>query len=88
MKKLYDAFNGDTVEALMCRTQLSVDYDGKLYDCDFNLAAGLPVLGGETIFDVVENHIRFEKFEWINIVMHVLQELVQAEEAQPVKQDA
>ena len=24
----------------MCRFQISVDYDGKLYDCDFNLAAG------------------------------------------------
>ncbi len=39
MKKLYDAFNPATVEALMCRFQISVDYDGKLYDCDFNLAA-------------------------------------------------
>ena len=52
MKKLFDAFNADTVEALMCRTQLSVDYDGQLYDCDFNLAAGMPVNGGQTIFDV------------------------------------
>ena len=52
MKKLFDAFNADTVEALMCRTQISVDYDGQLYDCDFNLAAGLSVIGGQTIFDV------------------------------------
>lgn len=51
MKKLYDAFNPATVEALMCRSQISVDYDGKLYDCDFNLAAGLPVFGEETISD-------------------------------------
>ena len=61
MKKLYDAFNGDTVEALMCRTQLSVDYNGKLYDCDFNLAAELPVLGGETIFDVVGKPYKIRK---------------------------
>lgn len=61
MKKLYDAFNGDTVEALMCRTQLSVDYDGKLYDCDFNLAAGLSVLGGKTIFDVVGKPYKIRK---------------------------
>lgn len=52
MKKLYDAFNADTVEALMCRSQLSVDYDGRLYDCDFNLAAGIAVVGEKTIFDV------------------------------------
>lgn len=53
MAKLYDAFNGGTLEALMCRFQVSVDYDGKVYDCDFNLAAGLPVLTGETVFDYV-----------------------------------
>ena len=52
MKKLFDAFNADTVEALMCRTQISVDYDGQLYDCDFNLAAGLPVIGEQKISDV------------------------------------
>ena len=50
MKKLFDAFNA--VGALMCRTQISVDYDGQLYDCDFNLAAGIPVVGNQKIFDV------------------------------------
>lgn len=53
MKKLYDAFNPDTVEAMMCRFQISVDYDGKIYDCDFNLAAGIPIVSRETIFDYV-----------------------------------
>ena len=52
MKKLFDAFNADTVGALMCRTQISVDYNGQLYDCDFNLAAGIPVVGNQKIFDV------------------------------------
>ncbi len=52
MKKLFDAFNADTIEALMCRTQISVDYDGQLYDCDFNLAAGLTVIGEQKISDV------------------------------------
>lgn len=52
MKKLFDAFNADTVGALMCRTQISVDYDGQLYDCDFNLAAGIPVVGNQKIIDV------------------------------------
>ena len=52
MKKLFDAFNADTVGALMCRTQICVDYDGQLYDCDFNLAAGIPVVGNQKIFDV------------------------------------
>ncbi len=33
-------FNPKNVEALMCRSFLSVGYDGRLYDCDFNLALG------------------------------------------------
>lgn len=61
MKKLYDAFNPATVEALMCRFQVSVDYDGKLYDCDFNLAAGLPVFGEETISDWVGKPYKVRK---------------------------
>ena len=39
-------FNPCSVAGLMCRTQISVDWLGRLHDCDFNLAAGLP-LGGE-----------------------------------------
>jgi hypothetical protein len=27
----------------MCRHQISIGWDGTLYDCDFNLALGLPV---------------------------------------------
>jgi radical SAM/Cys-rich protein len=33
---LLEAFNGSTVEGLMCRDTLSVDHLGRLYDCDFN----------------------------------------------------
>jgi len=40
---LADAFNPATVAGLMCRSQISVGWDGTLYDCDFNLALGLPV---------------------------------------------
>ena len=41
MQRLATSFNPCTVEGLMCRTLLSVSWDGYLYDCDFNLAAGL-----------------------------------------------
>lgn len=37
---LKDNFNPATVKGLMCRTFLSVGFDGALYDCDFNLALG------------------------------------------------
>ena len=45
MERLAQAFNPATVPGLMCRTLVSVRWDGTLFDCDFNLAAGLP-LGG------------------------------------------
>jgi radical SAM/Cys-rich protein len=40
VKALVEAFNPSAVEGLMCRTLLSVSWDGFLYDCDFNLAIG------------------------------------------------
>ncbi|PZD72057.1 Putative mycofactocin radical SAM maturase MftC [Acaryochloris thomasi RCC1774] len=35
-------FNAATIENLMCRNQLSVDYNGKIYDCDFNQMEDIP----------------------------------------------
>jgi len=37
-KLLLDSFNPNTLEGLMCRNQICVDWTGMLYDCDFNLA--------------------------------------------------
>ncbi len=45
IKKLASHFNPQAVEGLMCRTLVSVSWDGYLYDCDFNLADGLPMDG-------------------------------------------
>jgi len=36
MRKLVEAFNPHAVEGVMCRTLVSVDWTGRLYDCDFN----------------------------------------------------
>mgnify|MGYP001185016629 CR=1 FL=1 len=36
MDKLVQSFNPNTVDGLMCRSLLSVDWNGFLYDCDFN----------------------------------------------------
>jgi radical SAM/Cys-rich protein len=49
LTKLANAFNPATVNGLMCRFTVSVGWDGRLYDCDFNqmLDLGLP----QTIFD-------------------------------------
>jgi radical SAM/Cys-rich protein len=46
--KLAANFNSFAIEGLMCRTLVSVSWDGYLYDCDFNLARGL-YLGGRRI---------------------------------------
>ncbi|MDF3821911.1 arsenosugar biosynthesis radical SAM protein ArsS [Leptospira sp. 96542] len=36
METLANAYNEATVAGLMCRDQISVGYDGSIYDCDFN----------------------------------------------------
>jgi radical SAM/Cys-rich protein len=41
LQKLVDAFNPATIGGLMCRTTLSVDWQGNLSDCDFNQMLGL-----------------------------------------------
>ena len=43
MEKLACAFNKETLEGLMCRRLISVGWDGRLYDCDFNQMLGLAV---------------------------------------------
>ncbi|MFC2057218.1 arsenosugar biosynthesis radical SAM (seleno)protein ArsS [Chloroflexota bacterium] len=40
---LADSFNPDAAKDIMCRTLISVDWQGILYNCDFNQALGLPV---------------------------------------------
>jgi radical SAM/Cys-rich protein len=51
LNKLYRAFNPTTLEGMMCRDQVSVAWEGRLYDCDFNQAAKLPVFEDSTVFD-------------------------------------
>lgn len=41
MKKLTDAFNPMALDGIMCRHMVSIGWDGKLYDCDFNQILGL-----------------------------------------------
>lgn len=43
MRLLREHFNPETVNRLMCRETLSVGWDGKLYDCDFNQELGIPL---------------------------------------------
>lgn len=41
IKELHKNFNACTLDGLMCTSLVSVSWDGFLFDCDFNLAAGI-----------------------------------------------
>jgi len=53
MGKLAAGFNPNTVIGLMCRTLISVSWEGRLFDCDFNQALNLPLAEGlpQTIWE-------------------------------------
>ena len=44
---LHESFNPATLDGLMCRNQISIGWDGTLYDCDFNLALSMPIKSDE-----------------------------------------
>jgi radical SAM/Cys-rich protein len=46
MELLVQKFNPAAVEGVMCRTLVSVGWDGALYDCDFNQMLDIPLKGG------------------------------------------
>jgi len=43
MKLLQESFCEENLEAVMCRSLISVDWQGNVYDCDFNQMLGLPL---------------------------------------------
>ena len=68
MEKLMASFNPAAAEEVMCRSLISVDYDGRVYDCDFNQMLTLQANGKRgqelSIFDfdfneTLERQIRF-----------------------------
>jgi radical SAM/Cys-rich protein len=57
MGLLVNHFNADTVPGLMCRSLLSVGWDGRFYDCDFNQMLEIELgaaraTGMRTVWDV------------------------------------
>jgi radical SAM/Cys-rich protein len=46
LARLVQAFNPAAAAGVMCRTMLSVAWDGTLHDCDFNQMLGLPLRDG------------------------------------------
>jgi radical SAM/Cys-rich protein len=58
MNKLFAAYNPGAEPGMMCRFQISVGYDGTVYDCDFNQVVGLPCEGRKTIFDLRDEGLK------------------------------
>ena len=54
LERLVNAYNPGAVAGLMCRNTLSVGWDGRLYDCDFNQMLELPLASGAHIRDFDE----------------------------------
>lgn len=60
MEELANAFNPEAAYGVMCRSTLSVSWDGYLYDCDFNQMLELKLNGG------APDHIRDFDLEKLN----------------------
>lgn len=65
MDKLLGAFNPAAAAGVMCRSLISVDHTGALFDCDFNQQLGMGLQPPATIFDfdyeaLMRRQIRFE----------------------------
>lgn len=50
LELLANSFNPSTVEALMCRSTLSVGWQGEVFDCDFNQMLGMQLRNGQPLF--------------------------------------
>jgi radical SAM/Cys-rich protein len=61
MERLVNAFNPATIGGLMCRNTVSVAWDGRMYDCDFNQMLDLDA----QIDDRPRTHVRdFDLAAW------------------------
>jgi len=47
MQLLKNAFQAQNLDTLMCRSLISIDWQGHVYDCDFNQMLDLPLAFGE-----------------------------------------
>lgn len=63
MNTLYYSFNPATVENMMCRDQISVAWDGSLYDCDFNQAIDMKIEGINDIFELRDNSLDIRRIK-------------------------
>ena len=47
MRLLRDNFSSENLDTVMCRSLVSVDWQGYLYDCDFNQMLDIPLMASD-----------------------------------------
>ncbi len=64
LELLANSFNPATAESVMCRSTLSVGWQGELFDCDFNQMLGMQLRNGRALYlwdvtpaDMTDRHI-------------------------------
>jgi len=57
MRVLKQAYQADNLEQVMCKTLLSVDWQGNVYDCDFNQMLDLPIMKKTTHLSELLEHM-------------------------------
>ena len=62
MKLLADNFNPVAAEQVMCRSLISIGWDGSIYDCDFNQMLGMPASGSSDDRPTVDSIDSLETF--------------------------
>ena len=55
IQRLKDSYNPESLSRLMCLDQVTIDWKGRFYDCDFNLALDLPEGGWSDLDSYTEN---------------------------------
>ena len=64
MQLLVDSYNPDTLDQVMCHNTISIDWQGYVYDCDFNQMLDLPLSDRDEkihISNVTATQLRNEK---------------------------
>ncbi len=68
LKLLKEAYNPETIQSLMCRSQVSIAYTGEIHDCDFHQMENIPIPGsnGEplNLLHDFEDQELFAKIQW------------------------
>ncbi len=60
MRLLADNYNGVAADHVMCRSLISIGWDGAIYDCDFNQMLGMPAGGVSQTVWTIESFDQFK----------------------------